>query len=194
MAHLPLDDRLVYHLANDPIPDGGQWDMLVNIVEKYGVVPLAIFPESANASNTGPINTLLKTKLREHALILRRLASSLRSEKLPESTVMSRLRGQKEEVRQECRLTLNLINERPQLMSETYRILSAALGVPPMPDEIFLWEYHDNEGKVGRWEGTPKAYFEAFWEKSDSVRQCPLFSTGSSILKGNSSSRTKASR
>ena len=32
-ADLPIDDRLVAYLADDPITDGGQWDMVVNLVE-----------------------------------------------------------------------------------------------------------------------------------------------------------------
>ncbi|KAB1253946.1 Bleomycin hydrolase [Camelus dromedarius] len=32
----PEDGRLVQYLLTNPANDGGQWDMLVNIVEKYG--------------------------------------------------------------------------------------------------------------------------------------------------------------
>ena len=32
-ADKPLDDRLVYFLSDDLISDGGQWDMVVNILE-----------------------------------------------------------------------------------------------------------------------------------------------------------------
>jgi bleomycin hydrolase len=32
-ADLPVDDRLVNFLAKDPISDGGQWDMAVNLLE-----------------------------------------------------------------------------------------------------------------------------------------------------------------
>ena len=32
-ADKPLDDRLVYFLSNDLISDGGQWDMVVNVLE-----------------------------------------------------------------------------------------------------------------------------------------------------------------
>jgi hypothetical protein len=28
--------RLVNFLLKDPIPDAGQWDMVVNVIEKYG--------------------------------------------------------------------------------------------------------------------------------------------------------------
>ena len=32
-ASRPLDDRLISHLAGDLISDGGQWDMVVNLLE-----------------------------------------------------------------------------------------------------------------------------------------------------------------
>lgn len=32
-AGRPLDDRLIRHLAGDLISDGGQWDMVVNLLE-----------------------------------------------------------------------------------------------------------------------------------------------------------------
>lgn len=32
-AGRPLDDRLINHLAGDLISDGGQWDMVVNLLE-----------------------------------------------------------------------------------------------------------------------------------------------------------------
>lgn len=34
----PLDGRLVQYLLTAPVGDGGQWDMVVNLVEKYGLV------------------------------------------------------------------------------------------------------------------------------------------------------------
>ncbi len=35
----PLNGRLVSSLLSDPIPDGGEWNMFVNLIEKYGVIP-----------------------------------------------------------------------------------------------------------------------------------------------------------
>ena len=42
--------------------------MVVNLVEKYGLVPQAIFPESYTAKNSGKINWLITAKLREATL------------------------------------------------------------------------------------------------------------------------------
>ncbi|PFH49774.1 hypothetical protein AMATHDRAFT_62530, partial [Amanita thiersii Skay4041] len=148
-ADLPVDDRLITHLSGDLISDGGQWDMVVNVMETYGLVPQALYPESTHSSLSGPLNSILKTKLREDALILRRLASSLRSSYVPEEQVVAALRSKKEE-----------------LMKEIYTIMTATLGVPPSSDTKFVWDYADANDKVGRWEGTPLEFYRTFASKS----------------------------
>ncbi|CDO72541.1 hypothetical protein BN946_scf184983.g24 [Trametes cinnabarina] len=145
-ADLPVDDRLIYHLSDDLISDGGQWDMVVNLLETYGVVPQPAYPESLHSSLSSPINTLLKTKLREHALILRDLSASLRTNSaLSEQAILATLRSKKEE-----------------LLQEVYVVMSATLGVPPRPNEKFTWDYYDKDGKAGSWNGTPLEFYKAF--------------------------------
>jgi bleomycin hydrolase len=147
-ADQPLDDRLVNHLSGDLISDGGQWDMVVNLLENYGVVPQTVYPESTHSSLTGPLNKLLKTKLREDALVLRNLASSLRGAGLSEGDIIATLRSKKE-----------------ALLGEVYTVMTATLGVPPQPKDKFVWEYYDKDGKTGRWEGTAKQFYESFTNK-----------------------------
>ncbi|KAF8135717.1 peptidase C1B bleomycin hydrolase [Boletus edulis] len=148
-ADLPVDDRLVNFLASDLISDGGQWDMVVNLLETYGLVPQPIYPESLHSGASGPINTLLKTKLREHALTLRALSVFLRADATMSSEqVLTTLRAKKE-----------------QLMQEIYTIMSATLGVPPKPDVPFTWEYYNEDGKYCKWEGTPLEFYRAFTAK-----------------------------
>lgn len=147
-ADLPIDDRLLNHLSTDLISDGGQFDMAVNLLENYGVVPQDIYPESLHSELTGPVNTLLKKKLREHALILRKLSSSLRAQALSEDSVLATLRAKKEE-----------------LMKEVYTIMSAVFGPPPSPTSTFEWDYYDADGKVGKWTGTPQEFYKAFLGK-----------------------------
>ena len=89
------------------------------------------------------MNKLLKTKLREHALVLRDLSFTLRSAgKLSESDITSALRSRKE-----------------GLLSEIYGVMSATLGVPPQPNDKFTWDYYDKDGKAGRWEGSAKQFY-----------------------------------
>jgi len=50
--------------------------MVFNLVEKYGLCPQVLYPDSYNAMNSGAINSLIVTKLREDALKLRAMATS----------------------------------------------------------------------------------------------------------------------
>ena len=89
------------------------------------------------------MNTLLKTKLREHAIILRELYASLKATNLTQEAVLSALRSKKEE-----------------LMREVYTIMTATLGAPPPADKKFVFDYYDKDGKPGRWEGTPVEFYK----------------------------------
>ncbi len=72
----PIEGRLVSWLLSAPLQDGGQWDMFVNLVEKYGVVPKGVMPESFHSSNSRAMNQLLTAKLREDAAHLRVMGGS----------------------------------------------------------------------------------------------------------------------
>ena len=72
LADRPLTDRLVIYLLDSGIGDGGQWNMLVNLVEKYGLVPKAAMQETFQSSHTRDMNRLINTLLRKGALDLRK--------------------------------------------------------------------------------------------------------------------------
>ncbi|KLO19561.1 peptidase C1B, bleomycin hydrolase [Schizopora paradoxa] len=146
-ADLPLDDRIVSHLSKDLISDGGQWDMAVNIIETYGVIPQPIHPESFSSSSSSGLNTLLKLKLREHALILRAHIASIRSNNpsLTKEDIVASARSKKEE-----------------LMKEVWTIMTIALGTPPNPNDKFTWDYYDKDDKPHSWTGTPIEFYKAF--------------------------------
>jgi len=40
----PLNGRLVSSLLSDPLTDGGQWNMFVNLIKKYGILPKTFMP------------------------------------------------------------------------------------------------------------------------------------------------------
>lgn len=93
------------------------------------------------------MDKLLKFKVREHAISLRALATTIRAESpdiIPsEKDVLARLRAKKEGLLKDC-----------------YTILSACLGVVPLPKTAFVWEYTDADGVARSWEGTPKGFYE----------------------------------
>lgn len=66
-----MDDRRLKFLLDTPQQDGGQWNMIVAIFEKYGVVPKEIYPESAASSNSRELNQYLNKLLRQNAERLR---------------------------------------------------------------------------------------------------------------------------
>ena len=116
-ADRDLDDRVVAYLLDHPLDDGGQWNMFVNVVKKYGLVPQAAMPESESSSNTPRMNANLKALLREGAATLRDLAAG----------------GANHEA----------IDARKQdLMASVYRVLAIHLGTPPTE---FDWRWNDKD-------------------------------------------------
>jgi bleomycin hydrolase len=60
------DDRTLQHIVRTGIQDGGQWDMFVALVDKYGVVPKNAMDETANSSATKVMNQFINLKLRDY--------------------------------------------------------------------------------------------------------------------------------
>ncbi|XP_044142745.1 bleomycin hydrolase [Bufo gargarizans] len=118
-AHLnePIDGRLMQFLISNPNNDGGQWDMLVNLIEKYGVIPKKCFPESHSSEASRRMNDILNHKMREYCLRLRNMVSS-------------------GSAKDEISAALDT------MMEEVYRVVSICIGSPP---ETFTWEFRDKE-------------------------------------------------
>lgn len=95
------DDRTLDHLLSEGIRDGGQWDMFVNIINKYGLVPKDAFPETFQSSNTNEIDTLLSKYIRKFAFEIRTNHSE------------------------------NIDNKKEEYMENIYKMLCSCFGVPP---------------------------------------------------------------
>ncbi|KAA8648470.1 C1 family peptidase [Aspergillus tanneri] len=130
-----VSSRLVQKLLEDPVTDGGQWDMLANIVQKYGLVPHAIYPDTFNAQNSSKMNWLITAKLREQGLVLRRLAKS------PSAKERETLAETKE-----------------AFLQEIHGLVTIMLGPPPNPKEPFVWQYYDANGRAQEICETPRAF------------------------------------
>jgi len=59
----PVDGRLFQHLLCNPSEDGGQWQMLVNLVNKYGVVPKKCFAEAWSSENSRRFDIITNNKV-----------------------------------------------------------------------------------------------------------------------------------
>lgn len=140
----PTNGRLIAHLLTAPLNDGGQWDMLCNIVDKYGVVPKDAMPETACSSSTGEITSYMTRRLREFACTLR--------EGYAQGRDIGQLRKMKE-----------------GMLCSIYNMLCIALGNPP---KTFAFEIRDKDNKFIRDTGlTGRSFYEKYvgWELSDYV-------------------------
>ena len=113
------DSRIVMYLLDSPIQDGGQWDMFVNLMEKYGIVPQSAMPESLHTSSSRSMNVLITRTLRKFASILRIDYSNGAS--------LKELRKLKVE-----------------MMSTIYKLLCEFIGKPP---EKFDWQVRNKKKK-----------------------------------------------
>ncbi len=134
-ASQEVTSREVSFLLHTPQQDGGQWDMIVSIFDKYGVVPKTVMPESVSSSASSVLNSYLNKKLRKDAMILRRLVKENATEE-------------------------EIVATRKKMMEEVYQMLSVSLGTPP---EKFDFEYRDSEKEYHCVKDlTPQSFFEQF--------------------------------
>lgn len=140
----PLDSRRVAFLLTTPQQDGGQWDMIVSIIEKYGLVPQSIYPESKASSATAELNNTLNTLLRHDATVLRGLVAQQASKD-------------------------KISNARNEMLANVYRLLSLTLGEPPVQFDL---KYRDelHNFHVER-QLTPQDYYQKFvsWDLDEYI-------------------------
>ncbi len=133
------------------VGDGGWWNYVTGLIEKYGVVPASVMPETHSSENTGTMNLVLGRMLRVQA--------SEMLKKAKEGVGVEGLRKLKEEG-----------------LKEVYRFLVINLGEPPVE---FEWrhkakaENRDEEEKkeeagskverLTEWKRyTPQGFYEDF--------------------------------
>lgn len=135
LADRPVDDRTVQYIVSNGIQDGGQWDMLVSVVKKYGLVPKDAMEETYQSSNTGAMNGLINTKLKQYAASLRKGFAFGKSRAALEA-------------------------EKQKMLSEMYGFLCSCFGVPP---KAFDFEYTDRDKNYHCERGlTPLSFYEKY--------------------------------
>ena len=134
-ADRPVDDRIVQHLMLAPVEDAGQWDMFVNLVDRYGVVPKEAMPETESSGNTRQMNNMLYYQVRQGAAKIRKLYQ--------EEAGLSAMR-----------------QEKLDTLTSVYRILCIHLGDPP---ETVDWQWRDRDGTFHRdGEITPQEFADRY--------------------------------
>jgi bleomycin hydrolase len=126
-------ERKVEWLFKNPINDGGVWNLAVTVIEKYGLVPLSVMPETHHSSNTRDMRNVLRMKLREDGIRLRQMHK--------QENPIEALRKAKEE-----------------MLIDIYKLLVYHLGEPPAE---FTWRYKDEDDKISKSKKyTPVEFFK----------------------------------
>ena len=120
-ADRELGDRTIAFLLQSAAEDGGQWNMFAALVGKHGLVPKSVMPETQSSSNTGRMNAILRSQLRQGARAVRAAyaaggAAAARAGKA-------------------------------EILRVIYRVLCIHLGTPP---ERFDWQWTDKDREFHR--------------------------------------------
>ena len=118
----PVDDRTIHFLLSDPIGDGGQWNMAMNLIRKHGLVPKSAYPESNSSSATRWMNAELKNILRSSACEIRAIVDG---------------GGSVEEARE----------HKEKRIADIWNMLCIHLGTPP---KTFNWQWRDKDNEFHR--------------------------------------------
>ena len=149
---LPFEDRKVDWLFSNPLSDGGQFTGVSNLITKYGLVPAEVMPETYQSNNTSQMANLLKLKLREDGLALRKAYEEAyaKGKKLPKKDagkLMDKVNAELQQMKLEQ-------------LSEIYRMLALCLGEPV---KEFQWTRCDKDNKiVDRRTYTPLSFYQEY--------------------------------
>ncbi len=126
-----LDNRTLQHILKAGIQDGGQWDMFVSLIEKYGVLPQEAMVETTSSSNTKLMNQIINVKLRQYTARARGLFAAGKKDEIPAL--------------------------KEQTLDELYTFLTTSFGVPP---KKFDFEYVSNDEYHIIKDLTPQSFYE----------------------------------
>ncbi len=131
-SDLEIGDRKLKFLLDVPQQDGGQWDMVVALFQKYGVVPKDIYPESISSSASRELDQYLNKILRQDAQILRDLIQN----------------------------GGDVVAKKAELLQEIFNYLAMTLGLPPQKFDFEYRDKDDQFHKFE--DITPQAFYEKF--------------------------------
>ncbi|KRN98961.1 C1 family peptidase [Companilactobacillus kimchiensis] len=135
-AALPIDDRKVNAIFSNPNGDGGFWRYAANLVEKYGVVPNYVMPETAASDNTTEFDAIVGKLLRKNGIELRQMVQDKASQ-------------------------VNIDHRVEEMLSEIYKLCVYSFGQPPKEFELSL---HTDNGKlIEEHSITPKDFLKQYF-------------------------------
>ncbi|MCC4368755.1 C1 family peptidase [Limosilactobacillus reuteri] len=118
-ADKPLHDRTVDFYLSFALNDGGQWANAASIIEKYGVVPEYVMPDTHNTKDTSDVAEVFDSLMRKDAIELRAMVQTDAS-------------------------ATELQEAQERMMGDVYKIAAYSFGEPPVKFDL---EYRDDDKK-----------------------------------------------
>jgi len=112
------DTIKLIHMLENVTDDGGHWNVFVNLIEKYGIVPKSNMDEDFHSANSKELETFYDDFLRKCAHKIKTISKN--------------------------ELAKNKQKLLDEMLSECYKILVLFLGEPP---STITWEYYEKNEK-----------------------------------------------
>ena len=119
-ADKAIDHPRVQFFFKHPVSDGGTFCGVSDLVDKYGLVPKEVMPETYSSDNTSRMAKLISSKLREYGLQLRHMVAD---KKKPAA----------------------IKAEKTKMLATIYRMLAMTIGEPPAQ---FTYAFKDESGRT----------------------------------------------
>nr|WP_191995288.1 C1 family peptidase [Limosilactobacillus reuteri] len=136
-ADKPLHDRTVDFYLSFALNDGGQWANAASIIEKYGVVPEYVMPDTHNTKDTSDVAEVFDSLMRKDAIELRAMVQTNAS-------------------------AAELQEAQERMMGDVYKIAAYSFGEPPAKFDL---EYRDDDKKFHQVLGlTPLKFYHEYFD------------------------------
>lgn len=136
-ADKPLHDRTVDFYLSFALNDGGQWANAASIIEKYGVVPEYVMPDTHNTKDTSDVAEVFDSLMRKDAIELRAMVQTNAS-------------------------ATELQEAQERMMGDVYKVAAYSFGEPPAKFDL---EYRDDDKKFHQVLGlTPLKFYHEYFD------------------------------
>ena len=123
------------HFVENCVSEGGNWELFLAIINKYGIVPYSYMPNAVESENNDTISNIYHEKVKKDIIELLELKSKKTDQKV-------------------------LRTFKNKLLQENYILLCKILGEPIIN---FNYEYKDKNGEYKRYENlTPREFKNKF--------------------------------
>lgn len=136
-ADKPLHDQTVDFYLSFALNDGGQWANAASIIEKYGVVPEYVMPDTHNTKDTSDVAEVFDSLMRKDAIELRAMVQTNAS-------------------------ATELQEAQERMMGDVYKVAAYSFGEPPAKFDL---EYRDDDKKFHQVLGlTPLKFYHEYFD------------------------------